>query len=102
MPHNIYVAMAWSNGNVAPLATITGPSTVLSTPYGVAVDASRNIYVTNANASLNIYAAGADSNVAPITVISGQTRSSVAVSRHYALRGGKGTDNRFLWRKIQH
>src|SRR5208282_5064652 len=59
---------AASAGNAAPIATITG----LSSPQGVALDSSGNIYVANDNpASVVVYAAGSTGAAAPIATISG-------------------------------
>ncbi|MBV8284542.1 MAG: NHL repeat-containing protein [Candidatus Eremiobacteraeota bacterium] len=61
-----------SNGNVAPSETIAGSSTGLSSPLGVAVDASGKIYVANnGNSSVTVYAALSNGNVAPLDTISG-------------------------------
>jgi hypothetical protein len=61
-----------SNGNVSPTSTITGTNTGLLTPFGLALDASGNIYVPNPEAaSITIYAAGATGNVAPMKTITG-------------------------------
>ncbi|MGA8532975.1 MAG: hypothetical protein WB615_02565 [Candidatus Tumulicola sp.] len=43
----------------------------MSEPLGIAIDQSRNIYVSNITGSVRIYAAGATGNVAPIRIISG-------------------------------
>jgi hypothetical protein len=66
-----------ANGNVKPLHTIAGSNTGLHGPYGVALDASRNVYVVNTNGgsaftgSVTVYAAGANGNVAPIQTLIG-------------------------------
>jgi len=90
--HNIYVSnivagsqtisdvrvfAAGSNGNVAPVQTISGVSTELEFAWGIAVDSGGNIYVANqalsgAPASVNVYAAGANGDVAPIRRIAGK------------------------------
>ncbi|HUO05778.1 MAG TPA: NHL repeat-containing protein [Candidatus Binataceae bacterium] len=81
---NIYVALpimkpsgginvfaAGSNGNVAPMATISGSNTEITSPAGIAVDSSGNIYVTNnGNNSLHVYPAGSNGNVTPTATIS--------------------------------
>jgi 6-phosphogluconolactonase (cycloisomerase 2 family) len=82
----IYVADAGSNsvtdyalaatGNASPTATISGISTGLSFPSGIAVDAN-NIYVTNDSISsvpvntVTVYARNATGNAKPIATISG-------------------------------
>lgn len=58
--------------DLAPIANISGASTGLTNPAGVAVDASGNVYVADAgNASVREFAKGASGNVAPLRVISG-------------------------------
>jgi NHL repeat len=69
---NVYAAGAY--GDVAPIRQIAGSSTGLSSPWGIALDSSGNIYVTNTGTnSVTVYAAGADGNVAPIRTISGSS-----------------------------
>ncbi|MGA9725823.1 MAG: NHL repeat-containing protein [Candidatus Binatus sp.] len=72
-PGSITVYPARSNGNVAPVATISGAETGLSYPIGIALDSSRNIYVANGDNgySITVYQAGSNGNAAPIAVISG-------------------------------
>jgi sugar lactone lactonase YvrE len=70
-----------SDGNVAPIATISGSRTGLSYPLGIALDSSGNIYVANADTantgsnstgpSITVYPAGSHGNAAPIAVIAG-------------------------------
>jgi sugar lactone lactonase YvrE len=70
-----------SDGNVAPIATISGSGTGLSYPIGIALDSSGNIYVANAetantgsnpaSASITVYPAGSNGNAAPSAVIAG-------------------------------
>jgi len=68
---------AGSNGDVPPVATISGDKTGLVTPNGIAVDASGKIYVTNDGSafsrdadSVTVYPANAQGNIAPIATIS--------------------------------
>lgn len=87
---NIYVANAGSlielgvdsvtvygpgaNGYPTPIRTITGPLTQLSSPIGLVVDSSGNVYVLNGfigTTSITVYAPGATGNVAPIRTIAG-------------------------------
>ena len=78
---SVTVYRAGSNGNVAPIATISGGRTGLSYPLGIALDSSGNIYVTNTytgntrgsppNSSITVYPAGSNGNAAPIAVIAG-------------------------------
>jgi len=90
--HDVYVAnpgnsdggtvtvyAAHANGDEAPIQTISGPNTQLSVPTGIAVDSSKNIYVSNTTGRygrgfygrITVYAAGSNGNVAPIQTISG-------------------------------
>jgi Beta-propeller repeat len=70
-----------SDGNIAPIAIISGAATGLAFPIGIALDSSANIYVANdstANTgnsstgpSITVYPAGSNGNAAPIAVIAG-------------------------------
>lgn len=69
-----------SNGNVAPLATISGAATMLTDPKGIALDGNANIFVLNVfvnssrprdGASVTEFAAGSRGNVSPIATIAG-------------------------------
>src|SRR5271163_319799 len=77
---NVYTA--GGNGNIAPIATISGIATGLAYPEGIALDSDRNIYVANlytANTatslkyspSITVYAAGSDGDASPISIIAG-------------------------------
>ncbi|MGH7813814.1 MAG: choice-of-anchor D domain-containing protein [Candidatus Binataceae bacterium] len=71
-PASVTVYPAGSNGNTAPGATISGAATGLNSPFGIALDSSGNIYVTNYGAtSVTIYPAGSNGNVTPGATISG-------------------------------
>lgn len=68
------------NGDVAPIATITGPNTGLGRPTAVGVDGSGRIYVANFappfgpfSGSVTVYPPGANGNVAPIATITDPT-----------------------------
>ena len=70
----VTVYAAGAVGNVAPSASIGGPSTGLNNPWGVAVDGAGRIYVSNPGAtSILIYPAGAAGDVAPAATIAGPT-----------------------------
>jgi hypothetical protein len=69
--NSVTVYASGATGNAKPLQDISGSSTGLSAPYGVAVDGSGNIYVTNNDDVITIYAPGATGNVAPIRSILG-------------------------------
>src|SRR5208282_4513260 len=77
---SVFVYPAGSNANVAPIATISGSSTGLIQPAGVAVDSSGKIYVADDGnpeafpatpANVFVYSAGSNANVAPIATITG-------------------------------
>jgi hypothetical protein len=68
---SITVYAAGSNGNVAPIETISGNNTDFYLPQGIALDSSRNMYVANINGPISEYAAGSSGNVAPIATIGG-------------------------------
>jgi hypothetical protein len=74
---SILVYSAGSNGNATPAATITGTSTGLANPTGIALDTSGNIYVSNADSalggtdSITVYPAGSNGNATPSATISG-------------------------------
>ncbi len=75
----VTVYAAGADGNVAPIRTISGSATKLMSPSGIALDANNNIYVVSGTFtdrggtldSINVYAAGANGNVAPIRTITG-------------------------------
>jgi hypothetical protein len=74
----IRVFSAGSNGNVPPIATISGSNTGLDgrTVRGIAVDSDGNIYVTSDGcdsmcSSITIFKAGSNGNVKPRAVIAG-------------------------------
>ncbi|MBV8068113.1 MAG: hypothetical protein JO113_09045 [Candidatus Eremiobacteraeota bacterium] len=66
----VYAARAY--GDVPPIRTISGPSTKLEGPQGIALDAAGNTYVTNSNDSVTVYAAGSNYDAAPIRAIKGR------------------------------
>jgi sugar lactone lactonase YvrE len=74
----VYAANPSGTLNVSPVATITGQDTELDDPYGVALDASGRIYITNpsgnpSDSSITVYAANPSGtlNEAPVATISG-------------------------------
>ncbi len=83
---NIEVFPADSNGNVAPITTISGPNTGLNgcNPSAIALDSKDNIYVTTIapdtiTSSITVFAAGANGDATPMAVISGyKTKLSAA------------------------
>ncbi len=73
---SVLIFPAGSTGNVAPTQSIAGSNTQLTFANALALDASGNIYVANegisgAASSINVYAAGASGNVAPLRTITG-------------------------------
>ena len=65
-----------ANGNAPPIAQIAGPRSRLPYPRAVALDASRNVYVSNYTPlqklkNIDVFAAGAMGNVAPTRSIAG-------------------------------
>ncbi|MDP9017649.1 MAG: NHL repeat-containing protein [Candidatus Eremiobacteraeota bacterium] len=71
---SVQVYAANASGVSAPIATISGAATGLSTPQGIALDSASNIWVANSgNNTVTEYAAGSNGNVAPIATIGGAT-----------------------------
>jgi len=76
-PDTVTVYAAGSNGDVAPIATITGANTGLANPTGIALDSNGNIYVANsggaigAEDSVTVYQPGANGNASPLYIIYG-------------------------------
>lgn len=66
-----------SAGDAAPTATITGPSTQLSAPEALTLDAGGSIYVANMAGgssnlgSITVYASGSNGNASPTAMIAG-------------------------------
>ncbi|HKW45450.1 MAG TPA: NHL repeat-containing protein [Candidatus Eremiobacteraceae bacterium] len=61
-----------TNGGTAPAQDITGNTTGLSIPLGIAVDHSGNMWVTNSGtSSITEYPAGATGDIAPINTVQG-------------------------------
>jgi hypothetical protein len=80
VPANIRIYSAGSNGNVPPIATISGSNTGLDgrAVRGIALDSKENIYVTSdghdsTESSITVFRAGSNGNVEPIAVISGDS-----------------------------
>ena len=70
--NQITVYTKGAHGNVAPLRNITGASTGLNEPIGIALDSSRAVHVANFTASsITVYAPNSNGNVAPTITISG-------------------------------
>lgn len=101
-PASITVYAAGANGNTPPVRTISGSNTGLDVVDGIALDADRNIYVANHNfsgpgcsASVTVYAAGANGNVAPTQIISGPnaglgSATGIAVGERGDIYVGRG------------
>ncbi|MFY9663082.1 MAG: hypothetical protein WAL67_00630 [Candidatus Cybelea sp.] len=76
---SVTVYAAGATGNVAPVQTISGPNTRLANPLGVALDpVNGDIYVESEGCSspyfycVEIFASGANGNVAPTGIIRGK------------------------------
>jgi len=78
--NSVTIYPAGSSGDAAPGATIVGSETGLTAPYGIALDKSGNIYVTNPNDeggqagdidTVTEYRSGSSGNIAPIATITG-------------------------------
>jgi len=77
-PGSVSVYAPGSNGDVKPVARISGADTRLEFPSGIALDSNGNIYVLNLDEpfagiehSILIFAAGSRGNTAPMDAISG-------------------------------
>ena len=86
----IAVYAAGANGNAAPVAVITGSSTGLNGPTGLAFDVAGNLYVANyahaagSGQNVTIYAPGPSGNVAPFATIAG-ANTGLALPRYVAV-----------------
>lgn len=70
--YSVTIYSPGSTGNVAPIGTIAGSRTKLTgETFGIAFDASANLYIGNDNNTITVYAAGATGNIRPIRTISG-------------------------------
>jgi sugar lactone lactonase YvrE len=74
---SVTVYASGATGNATPVQDISGSKTGLLLPFAVAVDGSGNTYVTNTQDGettdvIEVYAAGATGNVAPIRDIIGK------------------------------
>ncbi len=83
--NSVTIYESGSNGAVAPLATISGPNTGLTSQrMSIAVDSSGEVYVANAQSnSVTIYSAGSDGDAIPFDTISGpdtELRSPSAIA----------------------
>jgi hypothetical protein len=63
-----------------PVATISGPDTLLDQPMSIVVDSRGNIYAGNANNSVVEFAAGRTGDVAPMAVIDGPHTSLLGIT----------------------
>jgi hypothetical protein len=75
-----------ATGNAAPVRTISGASTGLALPIGVAVDASGNLYVANRmGAGVTVYPPGASGDVAPLRTLAAsgmQAAEGIAIGKN--------------------
>ena len=75
-PPSVTIYRAGSDGDVAPMARITGPKTGLKHSHAIALDSHGYIYVSNqsndgTSETITVYFPGSNGNVAPARVISG-------------------------------
>jgi len=79
IPPSILEFAPGSNGNVAPMRTIVGPNTQLSSPFGIAVDSTGNIYAAGGvpTPGVSVFANGANGDVAPLARITGSNTTLV-------------------------
>ncbi len=70
LPDAVFV---FAPNQASPIRTIRGvANTKLFGPFGIAVDAAGNVYVSNRNgATITVYGPGADGDVAPIRTVTG-------------------------------
>jgi hypothetical protein len=72
LPPRVVEFSSSANGNIVPLAAISGASTGLLQPAGVAVDDAGSIYVANtAGNSITVYASTAVGDAVPVRTIRG-------------------------------
>jgi 6-phosphogluconolactonase (cycloisomerase 2 family) len=72
-PYSIDVFSAGSNGNISPIAYISGGATKLDAPFGIALDPGGNAYVGNYGSNaVTTYASGANGDARPVSVLSGR------------------------------
>ena len=72
----------------APIATLTGATTTITSIGGIAVDPSGTMYVANADpggASILVFAAGSNGNVAPLRTISGASTTLAGDASQYPM-----------------
>jgi hypothetical protein len=70
-----------ATGDVAPVRTISGPTTGLNRPFDVAFDPNGNLYVSNSGGStITVYGKGASGDVTPIRTIAGPNTGLVVVT----------------------
>jgi len=75
IPDSILIFAHGSNGNIAPIAKLSGPNTGLAGPLSLAFDSRGNLYVANggsaagAGQTITEYSAGSTGDAAPIAMI---------------------------------
>jgi hypothetical protein len=95
-----------ANGNVAPSAKLSGPTSLLNLAGGLAADSQGNLYVTQVGGTILVFAPHQNGDVAPARVIKGSNVltsdlegfNSVAVDpsgRIYVLAFGMGAGNSY-------
>jgi hypothetical protein len=69
---SVTVYAAGASGNAAPVAKVVGPNTRIMDVRGIAVDASREIYlISDVSQEVLVFAANANGDAAPIRTIAG-------------------------------
>jgi sugar lactone lactonase YvrE len=91
-PHSITVYRLGSSGDVARIATISGPETDLDGPAAVALDSAGRIHVTNVGggwnghpATVTVYPPDADGDVNPIATLTGGPDTGIDLPEGIAL-----------------
>jgi sugar lactone lactonase YvrE len=88
-PAKITVYPAGADGDVSPIATLTGETDPgIDLPEGIALDSTGRIYVTNLE-SVTVYPAGTDHNVQPMAAIRGPATRLVRPSGIAVGSGGE-------------
>jgi hypothetical protein len=100
---SVTVYSAGSQGNVAPIAQITGPPSGyrMMGPSAVALDAAGDIYVSGLTSnSVSVYAPGANGDPAPIRYISGSNTKLNTPSYLYVTPKGKLYVSNYLGKSV--
>src|SRR5581483_58033 len=77
---SILIFAAGTTGNVAPVATIAGSNTTLTSVTAMSFDAAGRLLVADASGKILVFAAGATGNATPVQTISGSNTGLSAPS----------------------